>query len=159
MKFVNDFVAFLDPFSAAKEAVVEKASGAWEGAAKTVIDAYVNSTRVKWDKSVKQFSILSTTVGSIWNKEVTKSCNLVLQKEHILPPALGDRLRISNFYGMPNYYVWRSCYMAVKSVCPNYTAPYMHNCRLYCLLNRYIWSWKTLLGFEPVTFRTRCSSL
>lgn len=47
MKFVNDFVAFLDPFSAAKEAVVEKASGAWEGAAKTVIDAYVNSTRVK----------------------------------------------------------------------------------------------------------------
>jgi len=47
MKFVNDFLAFLDPFSGAKEMVAEKASDALEGATKTVIDAYVNSTRVK----------------------------------------------------------------------------------------------------------------
>jgi hypothetical protein len=47
MKFVNDFLAFLDPFSGAKEIVAEKASDALEGATKTVIDAYVNSTRVK----------------------------------------------------------------------------------------------------------------
>lgn len=47
MKFVNDFLAFLDPFSDAKEMVAEKASDALEGATKTVIGAYVNSTRVK----------------------------------------------------------------------------------------------------------------
>lgn len=47
MKFVNDLVAFAEPFTAAKEVVVEKASGALEGAAKTVIDAYVNAVRVK----------------------------------------------------------------------------------------------------------------
>ena len=47
MKFVNDFLAFLDPFSGAKEMVAERASEAFEGATKSVIDAYANSTRVK----------------------------------------------------------------------------------------------------------------
>ena len=50
MKFVNDFLAFLDPFSSAKEIVVEKANDALEGATKSVIDAYVNSTRVRFVK-------------------------------------------------------------------------------------------------------------
>jgi len=47
MKFVNDFLAFLDPFSGAKEIVAEKANDALEGATKNIIDAYVNSTRVR----------------------------------------------------------------------------------------------------------------
>ena len=47
MKFVNDFLAFLEPFSGAKEMVAERASEAFEGATKSVIDAYANSTRVK----------------------------------------------------------------------------------------------------------------
>ena len=49
MKFVNDFLAFLEPFSSAKEMVAERANDALEGATKSVIDAYVNSTRVRCD--------------------------------------------------------------------------------------------------------------
>jgi len=45
MKFLNDFLRFLEPFSAAKEIVVEKANDALEGATKSVIDAYVSCTR------------------------------------------------------------------------------------------------------------------
>lgn len=45
MKFLNDFLRFLEPFSAAKEMVVEKANDAFEGATKSVIDAYVSCTR------------------------------------------------------------------------------------------------------------------
>ena len=50
MKFLNDFLTFLDPFSGAKEIVAEKANDALEGATKSVIDAYVNSTRVRFEK-------------------------------------------------------------------------------------------------------------
>jgi hypothetical protein len=52
MKFVNDFLAFLDPFTVAKEIVAEKATDVLEGATKTVIDAYVNSTRVRLENFI-----------------------------------------------------------------------------------------------------------
>ncbi len=47
MKFVNDILAFIDPFSATKEMVAEKANDALEEATKSMIDAYANSTRAK----------------------------------------------------------------------------------------------------------------
>jgi vacuolar protein sorting-associated protein 13A/C len=47
MKFVNDLLAFIEPFSGAKDIMAEKASDALEGATKTMIDAYANSTRAQ----------------------------------------------------------------------------------------------------------------
>ena len=47
MKFITDFLTFLEPFSGAKEIVAEQASNALEEAAKSMIDAYANSTRAK----------------------------------------------------------------------------------------------------------------
>ena len=46
MKFVNDFLTFLEPFQGAKEIVAERANDALEGATKRMMDAYTNSTRV-----------------------------------------------------------------------------------------------------------------
>ena len=49
MKFINDILAFIDPFSGTKEIVVERANDALEGATKSMIDAYANATRAKLD--------------------------------------------------------------------------------------------------------------
>ena len=46
MKFINDVLTFVEPFSGAKELVAEKAENALEGATKTVMDAYASQTRV-----------------------------------------------------------------------------------------------------------------
>ena len=49
MKFINDLLAFLDPFTGAKEAMVERASLAFEGATTAMINAYANATRAQLD--------------------------------------------------------------------------------------------------------------
>jgi vacuolar protein sorting-associated protein 13A/C len=49
MKFVNDFLKFLEPFSGAKDMVAERANSALEDATKSMIDAYANSTRAMLD--------------------------------------------------------------------------------------------------------------
>ena len=49
MKFVQDFLTFLEPFSGAKEAVVETANLAFDKGAKSMIDAYAKATRAKLD--------------------------------------------------------------------------------------------------------------
>ncbi len=49
MKFLQDFLTFLEPFSGAKEAVAERANQALEEATKSMIDAYANETRAQLD--------------------------------------------------------------------------------------------------------------
>ena len=49
MKFVSDFLTFLEPFSDAKEIVAEKANLAIAGAREEAAKAYSNSTRVQLD--------------------------------------------------------------------------------------------------------------
>lgn len=53
MKFVNDLLNFLDPFTSMTS---EKANLAFEGAAKSMIDAYANKTRAQLD--IKMFAPL-----------------------------------------------------------------------------------------------------
>ena len=47
MKFVNDFLEFIEPFSGAKEMVAEKAENAVQEASKAMIDAYASQTRAQ----------------------------------------------------------------------------------------------------------------
>lgn len=47
MKFITDFLAFIEPFSGAREAVAEKATLAFDNATKSMIDAYANATRAQ----------------------------------------------------------------------------------------------------------------
>ncbi len=49
MKFVRDLLDFLEPFSAAKEVVAERANQALEEATRSMIDAYANETRALLD--------------------------------------------------------------------------------------------------------------
>ena len=56
MKFVNDFLEFLEPFSEAKELVAEKATYALSEALEEAAKAYSNATRVQLD--IKMFAPL-----------------------------------------------------------------------------------------------------
>ena len=47
MKFVNDILTFIEPFSDAKEIVVEKAANAREATTKTMLEAYTSQTRAR----------------------------------------------------------------------------------------------------------------
>ncbi|TRY69082.1 hypothetical protein TCAL_09656 [Tigriopus californicus] len=47
MKFITDFLTFIEPFSGAREAVAEKATMAFDNATKSMIDAYANATRAQ----------------------------------------------------------------------------------------------------------------
>ena len=47
MKFINDFLAFIEPFSRTREIVAEQAGIAYEEAEKRLLKAYANKTRAK----------------------------------------------------------------------------------------------------------------
>ena len=47
MKFINDVLAFIEPFSRTKEFMAEKADFAVQGASKAIIDGYASQTRAK----------------------------------------------------------------------------------------------------------------
>ena len=51
MKFINDILAFIEPFSGAKDMVVEQAGIAREEAEKRLRNAYANKTRAKLNVS------------------------------------------------------------------------------------------------------------
>ena len=56
MKFINDFLTFLEPFSEAKTIVAENAKYATTLAMEEAVKAYSNATRVKLD--IKMFAPL-----------------------------------------------------------------------------------------------------
>ena len=47
MKFINDFLAFIEPFNRARDMVVEQAVYAWEESEKRIRNAYANKTRAR----------------------------------------------------------------------------------------------------------------
>ena len=55
MKFINDILAFIEPFSGAKDMVVEQAGIAREEAEKRLRNAYANKTRAKLNVSTHSY--------------------------------------------------------------------------------------------------------
>ena len=105
MKFVNDLLKFLEPFSGAKEIVAERANAALEDATKAMKDAIENSTRALLD--IKMYApIIIVPVHSTHSSTfVADLGTLTLRNEFIEDKGL---LFDSMHFRMENLYLQRA---------------------------------------------------